>query len=206
MDYLIDLSSSEDEEQECLSFRDVMKNDIIELLSDDEDDDFATVALFGASKSVVSGKENREIKMSNERNNVGKKLKADRISSRAKSNRRIGKKCNNSPEVVVMEAAPFRTLKTADINNSINEMCVITSYRGDNALADYPHSRADCVVFPFVRDPKKKCSNCFCFVCDIVATECVEWSRHCKASYSSSNWQREREKNRETRGSTAADR
>ena len=43
----------------------------------------------------------------------------------------------------------------------------IVATKGQNALADFPHSRENCVTHPFSGDKQKHCSNCYCYVCDI---------------------------------------
>ena len=40
---------------------------------------------------------------------------------------------------------------------------------------------------------KKACANCFCYVCDISAAKCSEWSEHCKATHKSAYWKAQRE-------------
>lgn len=42
------------------------------------------------------------------------------------------------------------------------------------------HSRPDCVVHPFRKDPKLHCETCWCLSCGIPAAECRSWSIHCK--------------------------
>jgi len=57
---------------------------------------------------------------------------------------------------------------------------------GSNSVSDYPHPRYSCTVFPFKQFESNldKCVLCYCFVCDIVASECTEWDHHCNADYS----------------------
>jgi hypothetical protein len=75
----------------------------------------------------------------------------------------------------------------------------ITGSTGKNALSDYPHPRHECVVKSFTKNPEHFCPNCYCFVCDIKASECTEWKDfHCKADRDI-KWRRRRIKTRNKR-------
>ncbi|OEU06738.1 hypothetical protein FRACYDRAFT_265572 [Fragilariopsis cylindrus CCMP1102] len=75
----------------------------------------------------------------------------------------------------------------------------ITGSTGKNALSDYPHPRHECVVKSFTKNPEQFCPNCYCFVCDIKASECAEWKDcHCKAD-SDIKWRLQRRKIRNKR-------
>jgi hypothetical protein len=91
---------------------------------------------------------------------------------------------------------------------------------GHNALVDSPHSRENCAVHKFVKPKsiisKKKngtsssskdndgvspnhnhnyFDNCFCYVCDILASQCNSWTGtdgHCGASHSCVIWRKQR--------------
>lgn len=46
-----------------------------------------------------------------------------------------------------------------------------------------PHMRQHCTEFPFDEDVQKFCGDCFCYVCDVSASECRNWSEeHCRAT------------------------
>lgn len=73
-------------------------------------------------------------------------------------------------------------------------------------MADLPHQREACCTHPFVTEAQATaagaaqtttieaavaaafaknlthCPNCFCFVCDVNVTECLDWSSHCSAT------------------------
>ena len=72
----------------------------------------------------------------------------------------------------------------------------IVATKGQNALADFPHSRANCVTHPFASggDKKAHCENCYCYVCDIPAADCKVWDSHCKANHEDRRWREERER------------
>ena len=76
-----------------------------------------------------------------------------------------------------------------------DEIAVVAT-KGQNALADFPHSRANCVTHLFAASSDKKvhCANCYCYVCDIPANECKEWATHCEASHDNPHWRGERER------------
>jgi len=71
---------------------------------------------------------------------------------------------------------------------------------GKNALSDFPHPRYDCVMKPFAKGPEAFCSNCYCYVCDVKASECEKWKisgeheedSHCYAERRVLKWKRRR--------------
>jgi hypothetical protein len=74
------------------------------------------------------------------------------------------------------------------------ELECLGSTGGANALVDFPHARAHCLIHPFeARDFLPFCPNCFCYICDVRAAECTEWASHCKATSTNKYWQRMRE-------------
>lgn len=99
------------------------------------------------------------------------------------------------------DPSPARTT-SANANAAIDVECV-GSRVGVRALVDYPHFRFQCVVEAFKRQRAAKkerfCPRCFCYVCDIPASECKEWRVHAKAVDSVHKWRVERESRLETR-------
>ena len=75
------------------------------------------------------------------------------------------------------------------------EELTIVATKGQNALMDFPHSRENCATHPFATSINKAvhCSNCYCYVCDVLASECVVWLLHCNASHNDRKWRLERE-------------
>ncbi|KAL7551056.1 hypothetical protein ACHAWF_014257 [Thalassiosira exigua] len=90
----------------------------------------------------------------------------------------------------------------------------VTSSLLTNANADFPHARHLCGVRPFVfdadargyeNDNDKRCPRCYCFACDVPASECERWeeasdgggsfgaSGHCHAHDKDVRWTRLRE-------------
>jgi len=71
-----------------------------------------------------------------------------------------------------------------------------------NPLMSYPHSRHSCAVHPFSIDGKGRsnhvfCSNCYCFVCDDLASKCSRWKGrdgHCNAHDKAERWAEKRAK------------
>ena len=82
-----------------------------------------------------------------------------------------------------------RTLSSNDSNdNADNDDCDLEFLGGNtNFLSDMPHQREACSGFPFAQYDRstnsKYCKQCFCYVCDINAKDCLEWPEHCNASY-----------------------
>lgn len=75
--------------------------------------------------------------------------------------------------------------------------CLLVGSKGTNALTDFPHSRENCVLAPIAtgksKSNEKHCANCYCYVCDIPATDCKTWRQHCHARHKISKWQKLRE-------------
>ena len=81
----------------------------------------------------------------------------------------------------------FRSDNDCDSDDDLQ----VIGYTGNIALADFIHAREHCVTQPFSKDPKRFCQQCFCFVCEVPASECLEWldGNHCKAQTSVPKWQ-----------------
>ena len=66
--------------------------------------------------------------------------------------------------------------------------------------ADMPHQREACTRFPFKYHYLKNsavnesyCSNCYCYVCEVKASECMDWKEHCCANYKEPKWKKLRD-------------
>lgn len=59
-----------------------------------------------------------------------------------------------------------------------------------------PHMRPHCTKFPFAQDPRRFCSLCYCYICDIPTSQCTVWANnHCLATDKGSrakHWEAER--------------
>lgn len=60
--------------------------------------------------------------------------------------------------------------------------------------SDLPHPRFLCGEFPVAEQASKYCQQCYCFICDIPARACAEWSDHCSALASNPKCLAERRK------------
>ena len=102
-------------------------------------------------------------------------------------------------EVSIVEATQSVLTETTTIVTSDEDAeCMIVGQKGDNALADFPHSREDCVVHPMIaaKNAETYCDNCFCYVCDVNVKECNHWKVHCKARFRDHFWKLERSRKR----------
>jgi hypothetical protein len=79
---------------------------------------------------------------------------------------------------------------------------------GKNPLSDFAHPRYDCIIKPFSREPTNFCPNCYCYVCDVKASECEQWKlsddenkhdSHCYADRKVVRWKRRRSRLRAKR-------
>eukprot|EP00301_Raphidiophrys_heterophryoidea_P005572 c12327_g1_i3.p1 GENE.c12327_g1_i3~~c12327_g1_i3.p1 ORF type:complete len:851 (-),score=232.50 c12327_g1_i3:423-2975(-) len=68
----------------------------------------------------------------------------------------------------------------------------LVSIKGSLATMDFPHARFNCVRFAF--GDVQHCDKCFCYVCDVLASECQQWAMHCVAKADSRHWRDERAK------------
>lgn len=105
-------------------------------------------------------------------------------------------------EIVESESTALRenTIGTSGVDD---ELCVIGT-QGANAIVDFAHARHDCIVEPFSEgNPESFCLKCFCYVCDIPASECEQWKTgqsgkaedgHCHAHQKNARWRSERKK------------
>lgn len=51
------------------------------------------------------------------------------------------------------------------------------------ATSDLPHLRSQCVKHKFKKTSFPDiCANCYCYICNIVASDCLKWSTHCEAT------------------------
>lgn len=86
---------------------------------------------------------------------------------------------------------------------SSSDVECVGSRVGVVALVDYPHFRFQCVIEPFKRQRHTKklryCPRCYCYVCDILASNCKEWEEHAKANDTVHKWRVEREARLEER-------
>eukprot|EP00980_Cylindrotheca_fusiformis_P023927 scaffold11212_cov121-Cylindrotheca_fusiformis.AAC.6 len=128
--------------------------------------------------------------------NLNKKRKADSLLLVDKEN-----------ECIVVQAPTQRLIAAAEAatggaptKDSDDDLELIGS-TGPNALADFPHSREDCVTYPMAAKANNvlHCKNCFCFVCDVKAAECKSWKNHCHARKGGVGWEKKRRRVRELR-------
>ena len=100
----------------------------------------------------------------------------------------------------VVEVAPMETAVEV-----VQALASCTGSNGDDVefvggnvivASEMPHARESCTQFPFCTVPtssnERRCHFCYCYVCDIIASECLEWTKHCNASYRVEIWRRER--------------
>ena len=77
-------------------------------------------------------------------------------------------------------------------NSSKDDEIEIIGSTGKNALSDFPHARFNCVNYIFKEGPLKFCDQCYCYVCDGLASACGMWQTHCQASHENASWRQQR--------------
>lgn len=110
-------------------------------------------------------------------------------------------------EDIVEVAAPVaptmnqgKSDKNEEESKQEDDDVAIVGATGPNALADFPHSRENCVTHPHAQDPARHCPNCYCYVCDKLASSCPAWQTHCRATHGDKKWRKMREDVRKNGG------
>ncbi|XP_036387658.1 uncharacterized protein zgc:112980 [Megalops cyprinoides] len=110
---------------------------------------------------------------------------------------------NDSSVLIVEECLKNREVN--DSNEIVDEDLAVTYTKKATVM---PHARYDCTAHPFsptendtsnpVENNKAFCEQCFCYICDKLASECKLWSTsgicHCNAHKRSMFWKDQRDK------------
>jgi Fanconi anemia group J protein len=123
-------------------------------------------------------------------------------------NRRLGSFWKSNQEIQALSIRLAQSQKSEpvplppqnveeDVHSSIrkdSDEIVVVQDSVTNACAILPHPRHICGRYPFDTEPHKSyCDKCYCYVCQIPASECKMWNNnHCDAD-DSLLWQRARE-------------
>ncbi|KAJ8284081.1 hypothetical protein COCON_G00029310 [Conger conger] len=115
---------------------------------------------------------------------------------------------DESSVLIVEEFVKNEDHQTPEVNNTSEivdeDLAVTFSKKG----AVMPHARYDCNIYLFspmendtsnpVNNNKAFCEQCFCYICDKLASECMFWSTpgvcHCNAHKRSAFWKDQRDK------------
>jgi hypothetical protein len=96
-------------------------------------------------------------------------------------------------EMEVEQSKPAKDICDVDDDD------VITFVGGNlQGLGDMPHQRESCSQYQFIRSGmgsdkinSRFCSFCYCYICEIPASKCLEWNNHCQATYKLDSYRRE---------------
>ena len=92
----------------------------------------------------------------------------------------------------------------ARVVNGEDDDVEIVGTKTNSALVAMPHARCSCPTVHFIVLPEKEaservrninsktCDKCYCWVCDVLASECTEWSSHCMAFDRDPTWKKRR--------------
>ncbi|XP_008290660.1 uncharacterized protein LOC103365097 [Stegastes partitus] len=109
------------------------------------------------------------------------------------------KDCENDLSCLIVEVEDVKKTDCVSASTALDEDLVVTFYRRAEVL---PHARFDCPVHPFtatdcqtgtpVADNQRICDQCFCYVCDKLASKCAMWCHsgvcHCNSHKRSPFW------------------
>lgn len=151
----------------------------INLVSDDEDDSSADLS------SLLGSSSERPITL----NDVIEALHLDNVQDPTAPD--SGTAGTSSASAASSTSAPAQDDAKKEADNNDDDFCEIVGETGDVALRDFPHARCHCLV---KRDcaPEEHCDKCYCPVCEVEASECEEWIRHCKADIAQPYWKEQR--------------
>jgi hypothetical protein len=106
---------------------------------------------------------------------------------------------------VLDNPAPVASPETTTITlGDGDDECVVVG-RSTSAIETLPHARADCVIHPFAAGARTFCDSCYCYVCDVPATDCGSWTVHCQATHADPFWREERTQHRKQRQTVERD-
>ncbi|PXF46014.1 hypothetical protein BWQ96_04189 [Gracilariopsis chorda] len=111
----------------------------------------------------------------------------------------VGFSDDDELEITLVTSSQTRkdTTATPPVTSSRTDLECVGERRGILALRDYPHFRFQCGIHPFkkmrARMKETCCERCFCYICDVLATDCTKWSAHCKAVDTVTKYRKERE-------------
>ncbi|XP_035692731.1 uncharacterized protein LOC118427203 [Branchiostoma floridae] len=113
-------------------------------------------------------------------------------------------------DVVIVEETQGAAGTSASNAKPLGKEDFIVTFFKPSDTIKYPHAREDCRVHKFRAVPsqlycyggnfkqenKTFCDSCYCYVCDIPAKECQEWTQsdHCNAHSKDTSWKLKRKK------------
>lgn len=86
-----------------------------------------------------------------------------------------------------------KDIAASDTSLDTEDLSIVGSQTVLNSSTFYPHYRYMCSLPVGTRDT---CSKCYCFVCDVLASDCPTWDLHHAAS-NSGRWRTLRKKHRD---------
>ena len=84
------------------------------------------------------------------------------------------------PEDLVISSQPSAFLHDIlDESEEKGNLSVVIEEHLSDKVEILIHGRPDCVICPYVEDPKLFCEKCYCCKCQIPAVMCPIWEKHC---------------------------
>lgn len=98
------------------------------------------------------------------------------------------------PRPVTQQPAPPQAPQSLPLPSS-PEISILKSTT-TNPLTSFPHPRSLCTLHPHKISPLLFCPKCYCYVCDVPASECKQWDKHCNAKSGVPVWEQIRKDKR----------
>jgi hypothetical protein len=176
--------------------------DVIDLVSDDEDDLSPIIlpsSIMNASTHTTPAGAKRSAPSTAKQSSSKKPKSSSADTSSVKIKLEFPPKgfgeCDIGDEVVEVRRIDEAPSNTTDMSDG-NDIEII----GGNfqSAVDMPHQRESCPKKSFSFDGmvsinQHYCANCYCYVCEVKASECTDWTRHCNATCRKASWKSERD-------------
>ena len=173
--------------------------EIISLLSDDEDDVPTSASVVSTTGRINSGEKRsalddtpmeisiHEVRKSRKRRKLAEKekLKKHGLQLKVKQEFHVVSvgfgEADDPPDLIEIKSIDETSTKQIIQLNESGDFNNVGTSEINMGAAALPHPRSDCVIFSYSKlntsneNNNKYCKNCFCFICNIPASECKSW-------------------------------
>jgi hypothetical protein len=94
--------------------------------------------------------------------------------------KKVPQSLEEDDDVMIVDPPPPLTAPDTTTMNDDDDELQVVGGNTTNANIDFSHRRPDCGVHPFGAGMDQQyCDKCYCVVCDVPASDCLEWTDHC---------------------------